>query len=211
MDEADARIELGIAGQALLDPRHSDQHQADLVPIEQVAQLLQTRDLQPIGFIDEDQPDGRQRWLPRSDGHVEKPCRRLALPHARKPIVFEEEFLASSLLLASQRLDGSLKGATLRRLLDAAQARTEMPDAICHGAWAVHDLRRVQDGIGAVEGGERFVIGLPDRGQSLETIPGRVMTSRQGFANPRRVHSTGRCSDSADRHRRTRRSGDIRW
>ena len=90
------------------------------------------------------------------------------------------------LLLASPRPRGDLLSPALRLLLDAAQACAKIPHAIRHGARAVHDLRRVQDGIGAGEGGERFVIGLPNRGQCLETIPVRVVTSRQGFADPRR-------------------------
>jgi hypothetical protein len=54
-----------------------------------------------------------------------------------------------------------------------------------HHARAIHDLRSLQDGIGALEGGKHFVTDLPDRRQSLETVPGRIVTSRQCFADPR--------------------------
>ena len=60
VDEADAGIELGIASQALFDARHSDQHQANLIAIKQIAELFQARNLEPIGFVDQDKPGGRQ-------------------------------------------------------------------------------------------------------------------------------------------------------
>ena len=56
----------------------------------------------------------------------------------------------------------------------------------CHHARVIHDLRGVKDGIGALEGGKRLVTGLPDRRQNLEAVPGCIVTSRQGFADPRR-------------------------
>jgi hypothetical protein len=65
VDEADAGIKLRVAGQALLDPRHPDQNQADAIAIEQVAQLLQAGDLEPIGLIDKEQTDRGQRRAAR--------------------------------------------------------------------------------------------------------------------------------------------------
>ena len=121
MNEADAGIELRIAGQPLFDAWHSDQDQADLIAIEQIAQLLQARNLQPIGFVDQDQTDGCQRRPSRNDGRR----RRSAAPAPpqdwrRKPISFQKEFPLALVLLASPRPGGGLVSAALRFLADAA-------------------------------------------------------------------------------------------
>ena len=178
MDEANARIELGIAGQALFDARHSNQHQAELVAIEQVAQLLQTCDLQTIGLINKDQPGGRQGRLPRSDGHVEKPCRRLALSHARKPISFEEKLLASPLLLtepASARQPERCARCGSCWMLRRLVQRLLTPFATVLGLFTISGVYKTVSASAKV--GKRFVIGPRDRGQSLETVPVRIVPS----------------------------------
>ena len=73
MDETDTGIELRVTGRALFDVPASDQHRCHLIAIEQVAQLLKAGDLEPIGFINQDQPDRRQGWPPRGDGTPELP------------------------------------------------------------------------------------------------------------------------------------------
>ena len=110
-----------------------------LVSIEQVAQLLQTP-----------RPSADRLHRPGSAGRApamvaaERGARRKAVPPARSPACAQTNrlrgrLLASLLLFARQRLDGSLKGAALRRLLDAAQARGQflMPFATTLGLFTI--------------------------------------------------------------------------
>ena len=60
MNKAHAGIELRIAAQPFLNPRHADQDKRDFVTIEQVAELLQARNLEPIRFVDQDQTNRRE-------------------------------------------------------------------------------------------------------------------------------------------------------
>ena len=71
-------------------------------------------------------------------------------------------------------------------LPNPAKSIAKTCDAIRHSTWAIHDFRCVEDGVGAIEDGQRLIIGVPCRRQILETIPGRIMSSRQGFADARR-------------------------
>jgi len=66
VNKTDAGIKLRVAGQPLLDPRHADQDKADFASIEQIAELLQTRDLESTGFVNKDQA-GWSKARPRRD------------------------------------------------------------------------------------------------------------------------------------------------
>ena len=55
MHEAHPRVGLRLARQALFQPRHSNQHQPDAAPVEQIAQLFQPRPLQAVGFVHNNQ------------------------------------------------------------------------------------------------------------------------------------------------------------
>ena len=65
VDEADPGIELGVAGEALFETGHTDEHEADVADIEDGAELLQGGDLQTVGLVDEDEP---RRVRPRFEG-----------------------------------------------------------------------------------------------------------------------------------------------
>src|SRR5271168_4047551 len=65
MNEAHAGVKLRIAGQPFLNPRHADQDERDFITIEQIAELLQARNLEPISFVDQDQTNRRQARLAR--------------------------------------------------------------------------------------------------------------------------------------------------
>ena len=52
---------MGIAGKALFHARQADQHEADLIAIEEIAQLLQAGHAQPVCLIDKDEADGTGR------------------------------------------------------------------------------------------------------------------------------------------------------
>ena len=56
VDEADPRVELGVARQTLLEARHADEHQPETTPVGAIAQLFERGQLQPVGFIDDQQP-----------------------------------------------------------------------------------------------------------------------------------------------------------
>ena len=58
MDEADAAVQLGVAGQAFLDAGHADEDHTQSVLIENGAQLLQAVHGQAICFIHDDQGSG---------------------------------------------------------------------------------------------------------------------------------------------------------
>jgi hypothetical protein len=55
MGEADARVELRIPRQPLLQAGHPDQHQADVFAVIDVPQLFQPRHLQPVRLVDDQQ------------------------------------------------------------------------------------------------------------------------------------------------------------
>src|SRR6266849_1729036 len=55
VDEPDPRIQLGVSAQALLKTRHTDEHQPDLPTVIQIAQLLEPRRAESIGFIRNDE------------------------------------------------------------------------------------------------------------------------------------------------------------
>ncbi len=74
VDEPHPRVELRVARQSSLQPRHANQDQPDAVPVRDVPQLLQARHSQAVGLIRQQQ--GRQ-------------VGRLAAP----PAVFEVQLL----------------------------------------------------------------------------------------------------------------------
>ena len=63
VDEADPRIQLRIAGKALFDARHTNDHQAELAAIKKIAQLFEARRFQSVGFVDDQQLERMQEWL----------------------------------------------------------------------------------------------------------------------------------------------------
>ena len=58
MNETDAGVELRIARQALFEAGHADQNHSDPALIKNAPCLLQSGDLEPVGFVD-DQQRGR--------------------------------------------------------------------------------------------------------------------------------------------------------
>jgi hypothetical protein len=81
-----------------------------------------------------------------------------------KPVYLQKALLPLSVFLA--RLGpclGSL-GAPLWLLADAAKVCAEMPDTIRHGAWAIHHLRGVENGVSIPESGKLMIFGAPHRG-----------------------------------------------
>ena len=55
MHEPDARIQLGVARQALLQSWHANQHHPQMPPIVEIAQLFEPSLFEPIGLIDDHQ------------------------------------------------------------------------------------------------------------------------------------------------------------
>ncbi|GAA3614066.1 hypothetical protein GCM10022223_32870 [Kineosporia mesophila] len=55
--ESDAAVQLGVAGQAFFDAGHADQDQAEVVPVEPVAQVFQGRGGKTFGFVDDQKFD----------------------------------------------------------------------------------------------------------------------------------------------------------
>jgi hypothetical protein len=55
--EADAALELRVAGEAFLEAGHADQDQSDPVAVEEVAQRLERGGLDAVGFVDDEQLD----------------------------------------------------------------------------------------------------------------------------------------------------------
>ena len=53
--EADAAVELRVAGQALVDVGYPDEQEPERSAVEAVAQVLQGRRGQPIGLVDDEQ------------------------------------------------------------------------------------------------------------------------------------------------------------
>jgi len=58
VDKADAGVELRIASQALFNAWHTDQNHSNPALIKNAPCLLQSGDLEPVGFVD-DQQRGR--------------------------------------------------------------------------------------------------------------------------------------------------------
>ena len=56
MHKSDTGVELRIAGHSLLDSGHSNQHEPNAASIEDRPHLLKADDLEPIGFIHQNQP-----------------------------------------------------------------------------------------------------------------------------------------------------------
>ncbi len=52
MGEADAAVELRVAGELPLEPGHADQDQPDVVAVEEVAELLEGVGLEPVSLVD---------------------------------------------------------------------------------------------------------------------------------------------------------------
>ncbi|GAB2820566.1 hypothetical protein GCM10027073_59660 [Streptomyces chlorus] len=55
VDEADATVELGVAGEALLDAGHADEDHADAGAVVVVPELFQARGLEAVGFVDDEE------------------------------------------------------------------------------------------------------------------------------------------------------------
>ena len=55
VDEPDAAVELGVAGEALFDAGHADEDQAEAAAVVVVAELLERGDFQPVGLVDDEQ------------------------------------------------------------------------------------------------------------------------------------------------------------
>ena len=53
VDQADSVVELRVAGQALLQPRHAQEPQPEAVPVVHVPQLLQACHLEPVRLVDD--------------------------------------------------------------------------------------------------------------------------------------------------------------
>jgi len=50
--EADAAVELGVAGQLAFEPGHADEDQSDVVAVEEVAELFEGVGFEPVGLVD---------------------------------------------------------------------------------------------------------------------------------------------------------------
>ena len=73
VDEPDPAVELGVAGEALLDARHADQDHAELAAVVVVAELSQGGGPEPVGFVDDEQLDEwRQGVGGRTGARVER-------------------------------------------------------------------------------------------------------------------------------------------
>lgn len=55
MGKADAAVELRVAGELTLEPRHTDQDQPDVVTVEEVAELLEGVRFEPVRLMDDHQ------------------------------------------------------------------------------------------------------------------------------------------------------------
>jgi hypothetical protein len=55
VDEADAGVELGVAGEPFLDAGHPDEDEPDTGAVVVVAQLLQCRDAEPVCLVHDQQ------------------------------------------------------------------------------------------------------------------------------------------------------------
>ena len=55
MDEADPRVQLGVAGESFLQTRHADEHHPDVSAIVELTELLEARRLESVGFVDQEQ------------------------------------------------------------------------------------------------------------------------------------------------------------
>jgi len=53
--EADAAVQLRVAGQASLDAGHADQDDAHVVPVVVVANQFQAGGLEPVSLVDDEQ------------------------------------------------------------------------------------------------------------------------------------------------------------
>jgi hypothetical protein len=53
--EADAGIELGVAGELPVESGPADEDQADVAAFEVVAELLEAGGSEPVGFVEDDQ------------------------------------------------------------------------------------------------------------------------------------------------------------
>ena len=77
MNEPDPRVQLGIAGQPLLQAWHVAQDQSDAATVMHVAEDLESERLQPINFIDDE--NLRAGWLGQPvdvlGGHHLRPIR----------------------------------------------------------------------------------------------------------------------------------------
>lgn len=52
---ADAAVELRVAGEPFLDAGHADEDDAQVVPVEEVADLLEARCFEAVCFVDDEQ------------------------------------------------------------------------------------------------------------------------------------------------------------
>src|SRR4051812_46920238 len=66
MDESDPGVELRVPGETLFDARHSDQHQTDTPMVKDIPHLLKSRDLETIGFVNDEQSCGIRNAAPYS-------------------------------------------------------------------------------------------------------------------------------------------------
>ena len=53
--EADPAVELGVAGRLPVGAGHADQDDAEVVAVEEVAELFETVGLEPVGLVDDEQ------------------------------------------------------------------------------------------------------------------------------------------------------------
>ena len=139
MDEANARVELRITGQPLLDAGHSDQDKSNFITVEQIAKLLQTRNLEPVSFIDKDQPDRRQARLTCRPGDLRRCRHRLITTRGPgcEPVRFEKKFALLSPFLGIAGLSGSVLSAVPGFLPNPAKSIAETRDATARGLFTI--------------------------------------------------------------------------
>src|SRR5439155_6843088 len=159
-DEAHPCIELGIARQPLFQSRHADQHHTEVAMVKNVAYLFQTRGLEAISLIDDDQRSGIRSvctLLSVGSGKIGRRC-------CRRRIYLDDLPLVPRRRLDPFRRQEGLSlpfGLLLSSLLPQPGFDRERPqlmtfdlDILCDAPWRMNDFRRIEDGRAPGDGGQ---------------------------------------------------------
>ena len=55
VSETDPAVQLGVTGELPIEARHTDEDQAEITSVEEVAELFQTNGFQPVRFVDDEE------------------------------------------------------------------------------------------------------------------------------------------------------------
>ncbi len=110
-----------------------------------------------------DWSEARPTRLPGDLGYRRCRWRVVIAVSRREPIDFEKPFALLPLFFGPPRPRGDFLRTALRFLSDPTKCAAKTRDVISHATWAVHDVGRVKHCVGAVEGAQRLVVGVPNR------------------------------------------------